>query len=78
VTQWRIGSGAAAAAAPAVATAATATKATAAKAVAATGYAAVGLPPAFRGLVFAEILVFMVVLVAAYAYAWRKGVFQWR
>jgi len=78
VTHWRIGSGAAAATAPAVAGAATATKATAAKAVAATGYAAVGLPPAFRGLVFMEILVFMVVLVAAYAYAWRKGVFQWR
>lgn len=78
VTHWRIGSGAAAATAPAVAGAATATKATAAKAVVATGYAAVGLPPAFRGLVFMEILVFMVVLVAAYAYAWRKGVFQWR
>ena len=78
VTQYRIGSGAAAATAPAVAGAATATKAVAAKTVAATGYAAVGLPPAFRGLVFAEILVFMVVLVAAYAYAWRKGVFQWR
>lgn len=78
VTHWRIGSGAAAATAPVVAGAATATKATAAKAVAATGYAAVGLPPAFRGLVFMEILVFMVVLVAAYAYAWRKGVFQWR
>jgi len=28
--------------------------------------------------VFAEILVFVVVLVSAYAYAWRKGVFQWR
>lgn len=78
VTHYRIGSGAAAATAPAVAGAATATKATAAKALVATGYAAVGLPPAFRGLVFMEILVFMVVLVAAYAYAWRKGVFQWR
>jgi NADH-quinone oxidoreductase subunit A len=40
--------------------------------------AEVGLPPAFRGLVFVEILVFMAVLIAAYAYAWRKGVFQWR
>lgn len=57
VTQWRIGSEAAAATAV---------------------YASVGLPPAFRGLVFAEILVFVVVLVSAYAYAWRKGVFQWR
>lgn len=73
VTHWRVGSGAAAA------TASHATVADgASKAVLDTGYAAVGLPPAFRGLVFAEIMVFMVVLVAAYAYAWRKGVFQWR
>jgi len=38
----------------------------------------VGIPPAFRDLVFGEILIFVVVLVAAYAYAWRKGVFEWR
>ena len=37
-----------------------------------------GIPPAFRGLVFGEILVFVVVLAAAFAYAWRKGVFEWR
>jgi NADH-quinone oxidoreductase subunit A len=40
--------------------------------------AAVGIPPAFRNLVFLEILVFIAVLAAAYAYAWRKGVFEWR
>jgi NADH-quinone oxidoreductase subunit A len=41
-------------------------------------FASVGIPPAFRNLVFGEILVFIAVLVAAYAYAWRKGVFEWR
>jgi NADH-quinone oxidoreductase subunit A len=38
----------------------------------------VGIPPVFRGLVFGEILVFIAVLAAAFAYAWRKGVFEWR
>jgi NADH-quinone oxidoreductase subunit A len=38
----------------------------------------VGIPPAFRNLVFGEILVFVAVLAAAFAYAWRKGVFEWR
>jgi NADH-quinone oxidoreductase subunit A len=38
----------------------------------------VGIPPEFRGLVFSEILVFVAVLTAAFAYAWRKGVFTWR
>jgi NADH-quinone oxidoreductase subunit A len=37
-----------------------------------------GIPADFRGLVFGEILVFLVVLAAAFAYAWRKGVFEWR
>ena len=37
-----------------------------------------GIPAAFRGLVFWEILVFMSVLAAAFAYAWKKGVFEWR
>jgi NADH-quinone oxidoreductase subunit A len=37
-----------------------------------------GIPPDFRVLVFGEIMVFIVILVAAYAYAWRKGVFEWR
>ncbi len=37
-----------------------------------------GIPLEFRNLVFVEILVFVAVLTAAYAYAWRKGVFEWR
>jgi len=37
-----------------------------------------GIPPVFRGLVFGEIVVFVAVLAAAFAYAWRKGVFEWR
>jgi NADH-quinone oxidoreductase subunit A len=37
-----------------------------------------GIPPVFRNLVFGEIMVFIAVLVAAFAYAWRKGVFEWR
>jgi NADH-quinone oxidoreductase subunit A len=37
-----------------------------------------GIPAAFRGLVFWEIMVFIVILAAAFAYAWRKGVFEWR
>jgi NADH-quinone oxidoreductase subunit A len=40
--------------------------------------AVAGIPPAFRNLVFFEILVFVAVLAAAFAYAWRKGVFEWR
>ena len=41
-------------------------------------FAEIGLPPMFRDLVFGEIMVFVIVLLAAYAYAWKKGVFQWR
>jgi NADH-quinone oxidoreductase subunit A len=37
-----------------------------------------GIPPVFRNLVFFEIMVFVAVLAAAFAYAWRKGVFEWR
>ncbi len=37
-----------------------------------------GIPPEFRNLVFGEILVFVVILAAGFAYAWRKGVFEWR
>jgi len=37
-----------------------------------------GIPAEFRGLVFGEILIFIIVLAAAFAYAWRKGVFEWR
>ena len=42
------------------------------------GAVSAGIPPVFRNLVFFEILVFVVILVAAYVYAWRKGVFEWR
>jgi NADH-quinone oxidoreductase subunit A len=42
------------------------------------GVPATGIPAEFRGLVFVEILVFIVILAAAFAYAWRKGVFEWR
>jgi NADH-quinone oxidoreductase subunit A len=38
----------------------------------------IGIDADFRGLVFGEILVFIIVLAAAFAYAWRKGVFEWR
>jgi NADH-quinone oxidoreductase subunit A len=37
-----------------------------------------GIPMVFRSLVFWEILVFIGLLAAAYAYAWKKGVFEWR
>ncbi len=37
-----------------------------------------GIPAEFRSLVFGEILIFIIVLAAAFAYAWRKGVFEWR
>lgn len=30
------------------------------------------------GLVFAEVLVFVALLGVGFAYAWRKGIFQWR
>ena len=29
-------------------------------------------------LVFLEIVLFMILLAAGFAYAWRKGVFRWR
>src|SRR4051812_35132181 len=40
--------------------------------------ATAGIPPVFRALVFWEMILFVVVLAAAFAYAWRKGVFEWR
>jgi NADH-quinone oxidoreductase subunit A len=40
--------------------------------------ATAGIPLEFRAWVFWEILLFIVILAAAYAYAWRKGVFEWR
>jgi NADH-quinone oxidoreductase subunit A len=39
---------------------------------------AAGIPPVFRVTVFVEILVFIAIVAAAYAFAWRKGVFEWR
>ncbi len=30
-----------------------------------------------RGFVFAEMMVFIAVLIAGYVYAWKKGVFDW-
>jgi NADH-quinone oxidoreductase subunit A len=40
--------------------------------------ASAGIPAEFRGWVFWEIMVFIVILAAAFGYAWRKGVFEWR
>jgi NADH-quinone oxidoreductase subunit A len=40
--------------------------------------AVAGIPAEFRGWVFWEIMVFILILAAAFAYAWRKGVFEWR
>jgi NADH-quinone oxidoreductase subunit A len=40
--------------------------------------AAAGIPAEFRGWVFWEIMIFIAILAAAFAYAWRKGVFEWR
>jgi NADH-quinone oxidoreductase subunit A len=40
--------------------------------------ATAGIPAEFRGWVFWEIMVFIVILAAAFAYGWRKGVFEWR
>jgi NADH-quinone oxidoreductase subunit A len=37
-----------------------------------------GITPIFRALVFWEIMVFVAILTAAFAYAWKKGVFEWR
>jgi NADH-quinone oxidoreductase subunit A len=37
-----------------------------------------GIPAEFRGLVFWEVMVFIAILGAGFAYAWRKGVFEWR
>ena len=37
-----------------------------------------GIPAEFRSLVFWVIQLFIVFLAAALAYAWKKGVFEWR
>lgn len=36
------------------------------------------LPEELRTVIFWEVLVFLATVVAAYVYAWRKGVFRWR
>ena len=36
------------------------------------------LPGPVRDLVFWEVLAFLVTVVVAYVYAWRRGVFRWR
>jgi len=38
----------------------------------------VGIPPVFRMMVFWEIMVFVAILAAGFAYVWKKGVFEWR
>jgi NADH-quinone oxidoreductase subunit A len=39
---------------------------------------ALGLPPGLADAIFWSVLVFLAVLVLAYVYDWRKGVFRWR
>jgi NADH-quinone oxidoreductase subunit A len=36
------------------------------------------LPRQIQGVVFWEVLAFLVTVVVAYVYAWRRGVFKWR
>ncbi len=38
----------------------------------------VGIPAVFRMMVFWEIMVFVAILTAGFAYVWKKGVFEWR
>ena len=80
VAQWSAPAAAAAASAPAAAASAPAAAASAPAATASAPAPPVvaGIPPVFRNLVFGEILVFIAILAAAFAYAWRKGVFVWR
>jgi NADH-quinone oxidoreductase subunit A len=47
-------------------------------AIPATSTVTAGIPAEFRGWVFGEVMVFIVILALAFAYAWRKGVFEWR
>ncbi len=44
----------------------------------ASGEPASFLPGELHTLVFWEVVVFLVTVVIAYIYAWRRGVFQWR
>ena len=36
------------------------------------------IPAGFRNVVFWEVQAFLLTVVVAYVYAWRKGVFKWR
>jgi NADH-quinone oxidoreductase subunit A len=36
------------------------------------------LPRSIQGVVFWEVLAFLLTVVVAYVYAWRRGVFRWR
>lgn len=36
------------------------------------------IPPAFRNVVFWEVQAFLLTVIVAYVYAWRRGVFKWR
>ena len=38
----------------------------------------IGVPPEARWLVLGGVLAFLTVLIAGYAYTWRKGVYSWR
>ncbi len=44
----------------------------------AAGLAAAGIEGSSRLMVFGEVMLFVALLAAGLAYAWRKGVFQWR
>jgi NADH-quinone oxidoreductase subunit A len=68
VAQWSVPAATAAATTPVVSPAT----------AVATAPVVAGVPPVYRNLVFGEILVFLAILAAAFAYAWRKGVFEWR
>src|SRR4051812_2140504 len=73
VAQWSVPAATSTASASATATGLAPAAATPAPAM-----VVAGIPPVFRNLVFGEILVFIAILTAAFAYAWRKGVFEWR
>ena len=41
-------------------------------------YRDTGIPPEFRNYAFLGALLFLGIVVAGFAYDWRKGVFEWR
>jgi NADH-quinone oxidoreductase subunit A len=78
VAQWSAAAATAPRNAPPAAESITGAAAPASGPPAARRVVAAGIPAEFRRLVFWEIMVFIVILSAAFAYAWRKGVFEWR